>query len=155
MVAGKSVGVVLWQLTSAEMDWTYWGPSDPFVQYYWQLNQQFSLCVNLMKSVLNTNWKYLLPSNNDDVCKKLQYRSKIVMGAQKPPILYHFFFLSNVVISSQTECLTGTDPIGGLETAFFSNTAQSDLSVLGVLVSVFFVFLNDFIFILYTEYPMP
>ena len=74
---------------------------------------------------------------------------------QKAPILSHFFFLSNVVISSQTECLTGTDPIGGLETAFFSHTAQSELSFFGVLVSMFFVFLNDLIFILYTEYPMP
>ena len=62
-----------------------------------------------------------LSLNNYVVCEKLQYRSKINMGAegQKAPILSHFFFLSNVVISSETECLTGTDPIGGLETAFF------------------------------------
>ena len=37
----------------------------------------------------------------------------------------------------------------------FSHTTQSELSFFGVLVSMFFVFLNDFIFILYTEYPMP
>ena len=92
---------------------------DPFVQYYWQLNQQFSMCVNSMESVLNTNWKYFLSLNNDLVCEKLQYRSNIAMCAEKAPILSHFFFLSNVVISSETECLTGTDPIGGLETAFF------------------------------------
>ena len=92
-----------------------------------------------MYSVLNTNWKYFLPSINDDVCLKLQYRSKIAMCAEKAPILSHFFFLSNVVISSQTECLTGTDLIGGLVTAFFLTQPN----------------LNDFIFLLYIEYPMP
>ena len=57
-----------------------------------------------------------LSLNNYVVCERLQYRSKIAMCAegQKAPILSHFFFLSNVVISSETECLTGTDPIGGL-----------------------------------------